>query len=486
MRILFIYPNITRDRSPQMGICSLAAIARQLGHACDLFDLTTVSRKKEFSAFKSRLESFGPDLLAVSCRSNEWSFIKALFDSVETGDALKVFGGPHTTVAPEEVMEIADIAVIGEGEETFSELLTAIAHENDVTNIAGCWSKRDGRIISNEMRNLISDMDKLPIPYWELFADVHYNDSFIKTYFKGAKVVGAFEGSRGCPFACTYCTNDYVRSLYKGKGSWRREKSPERMVEEMRLFRREYGLDGVFWIDEVMLTGIDRLKRFRDLYRSEIGAPFFFMERPENMTDEKVHIIKQAGAQTVSIGIESGDENLRKNLLHRRHSQQTIISAFQTAKKHALTTHAFTMVGFPGQDRHSIMETFKLLKQVRPDTVQATIFYPLRGTKLRETVTADELFDPNTPMPNRYYGESSLNFPKEKKRELLRCQYLMVNFDRISLRLFELAQRGKLVYGVIRICLFPREFSEIYQVLRKDGPLYLLKAICKRLLRAFR
>ncbi|MFC1912771.1 B12-binding domain-containing radical SAM protein [Chloroflexota bacterium] len=467
MRILFVYPNVTRAKSPQLGICSIAAIARQLGHECDLYDLTTIP-EEEISAFRSKLESFTPDLLAVSCRSNEWTFINRLFHSVNVGDVLKVFGGPHATVAPEEVIQIADVVVLGEGEETFSELLKTIACENDIANIAGCWVKQGSRIIKNEMRNLISDLNNLPIPYWGLFDDVHYYDSYIIKLFEGSKVVGTFESNRGCPYACTYCTNDYVRKLYKGKGNWRREKSPERIVQEVRLFRDEYGLDSVYWVDEVMLTSIDRLKAFRDLYSSDIGVPFVFMERPENMTDEKVCIIKNAGAQMVSIGIESGDENLRRDALNRHHSQQAIISAFRVAKKYGLTTHAFTMVGLPDEDRHSVKETFKLLQEAQPDTIQVSTFYPLRGTKLYEKVVAEGLFDPKMTMPATYYGESSLSISKKRGKELLRNRYLLRNFNSVRLCLLLPIQRSEL-------------FFLIYCKLRAEGFFGLLKAVSQRI-----
>ena len=433
MKILFVYPNVTSQRSPQLGICMIASVARQLGHECYMFDLTCVPRGKEVSAFKSNIECIKPDLLAVSCRSNEWLILEKLFKSVDVSNLLKVFGGPHATVAPKETLEIADIVVIGEGENTFSELLIRIETGKDFSNIAGTWTKKDGKIIKNEMRDLISDLDDLPFPYWKIFDPIHYKKSYVMEHFKGARIVGTFETTRGCPYSCTYCTNDYVRSLYKGKGKWRREKSPERIIEEVKQFRDEYGLDGIYWIDEVVLTNLDRLKKFRDLYISEIGVPFVFMERPENMTDEKVKIIKQAGAKMVSIGIESGDENIRRNLLNRYHSQETIINAFQTAKKYGLITYAFTMIGFPEEDRESIKNTYNLLKQAQPDKVQTTIFFPLGKTKLYEQTVSEGLFDPRTPMSRHYYDKSSLNFSESKKKELLLWQFIIANYNsRIS------------------------------------------------------
>jgi len=427
MKILFVYPNVTRQKSPQLGICMIAAIARQLGHECDIFDLTTIP-KDEVLVFKSKIDSFSPDILAVSCRSNEWLFINHLLKSVNVGNILKVFGGSHATVAPEEVIEIADVVVMGEGEETFSELLNKIESGEDIINVAGCWIKQNGRIIKNEMRKLVPNLDTLPFPYWAIFDDIHYSDSYIKNLFNGAEVVGTFEISRGCPYSCTYCTNDYVRTLYKGKGKWRREKSVERVMQEIKQFRDEYGLDYIYWIDEVMLTKVDWLEKFRDVYSSEVGVPFVFMERPENMTDEKVRIISQAGAHRVSIGIESGDDNMRRNILNRHHSRETIVSAFQTAHKYNIITHAFSMVGFPGEDRKSINETYKLLKEAKPDTVQTTIFYPLKGTHLFKKVIDEELFTPDLPMPNSYYKGSFLNFSKSRKKEILRYQFLLTNY----------------------------------------------------------
>jgi radical SAM superfamily enzyme YgiQ (UPF0313 family) len=475
MNILFVYPNVTRAVSPQIGICMLAAVAHQQGHRCDLYDLTTIPRRQWVSAFRAKLQSFDPDLLAVSCRSNEWSFIEELFHSVEVDNRLKVFGGAHATVAPEEVIRIADVVVIGEGEDTFAELLEKGARGDDTTNISGCWVKEGDRIFKNEMRNLISDVDKLPFPHWKIFDDIHFYDSYAKRHFEGAKVVGTFENSRGCPYACSYCTNDYVRTLYEGKGKWRREKSPERIVQELRLFRDEYGLDGVYWIDEVLLTGTGRLEKFRDLYVSEIGVPFCFMERPENMTDRKVEIIKQAGAKMVAVGIESGDENIRNNLLNRRHSQKTVISAFQTAKKYGISTHAFTMIGFPGETKDSIMETYELLKKAQPDTVQTTIFYPLKGTKLLEEVVNKELFDPNTPMPNNYYDVSHLNFPANKQRELLRYQNLLSFYNS---KLMQFFVRANLSHTFFRI--FTLSFR-VWKVLRKWGFLPTIRAIGRRI-----
>ena len=430
MRILFVYPNVTRQRAPQLGIAMISAIAKELGHQIDIFDLTIIPEGKEILSFKAILSNFKPDILAISSRSNEWTFVKKLCRSANIGNMIKIFGGPHPTVSPEDAIAIADIVVIGEGEEIFSEILKKLEKKEDLTQIPGCWVKKDGKIFKNPMRKLISNLDTLPLPNWKFFNNIHYYNNYHISEIRGAKVIGTFEGSRGCPYNCSYCTNAYMQSLYKNGGSWRREKSPERLIEEIKLFRAQYGLDGVFFIDDIVLTKKEKLRRFRDLYRSKIKVPIIFLERPENMTDEKVHIIKEANAFYVSIGIESGDENLRRNLLNRHHSQETIIAAFKTAQKYGLKTTAFTMIGFPGQDYRSIHKTYYILKKAKPDLVQTTIFYPLKRTKLYDMMVQEGLFDPNTEMPIGYYGTNDI--------ELIKYQFLLQYYylPRFFLNLF--------------------------------------------------
>jgi anaerobic magnesium-protoporphyrin IX monomethyl ester cyclase len=387
---------------------------------------------------------------------------------------LKVFGGPHATVAPDEVMGIADIAILGEGEETFEELLKGLVNGGNIENIAGSWIRKNNKIIKNKMHNLIPNLDTLPFPYWKIFNDIHFYDSYIKIHFKGAKAIGTFESSRGCPYFCTYCSNDYTRSLYKGKGKWHREKSIKRLISEIKQFRNDYSLNGIYWIDEVLLTNIERLKEFKELYGSKIGVPFIFMERPENITNKKASLIREAGAEIVSIGIESGDDNIRRNILRRYHSQETIVSAFQTAKKCGLTTHAFTIVGLPGEEKQSMEETYKVLRKSQPDSVQTTIFCPLKGTMLFNQVISEGLFDQDMPMPENYYDRSTLKFSESKKNEIYRYQYFLPYYNDRLARFFLLIRCNRILRGYIR-------FLKIYKIFRKVGFLPAIRIVWRKI-----
>jgi len=471
MKVLLLYPNVNRSRAPQLGLAMISAVAKELGHQVELFDLTTVPSGQETSAFQSRLSDFRPDILGVSLRSNELPFIKELLSSVSLENTITVFGGPHATVSPEEVIPMADVVVIGEGEATFAELLKRIENNEDITDVLGCWVRKNGEIFKNEMRELIADLDTLPFPDWEIFDTIHFSNNYAMTYFKGAKIIGVFEGSRGCPYACTYCTNAYMRTLFRGKGVWRREKSPERLIEEMRLFRERYGLEGVVFVDEILLSNIDKTRRFRDLFLSEIGVPFAFMERPENMTEERVRLISEAGAIMVSIGIESGDQELRKKVLNRHYTQEQVISAFHTAKKHGLRTHAFTMIGLPEQDVESINKTHKLLREAQPDTVQTSVFYPLRRTRLFDKMVQRGELDPDNTMPRSYHETDDI--------ELKRYQFLLLYYylpkSLVSVFLFAQSRRFtrrlfSLFLGLVKLYRNRGLLSTIEYVVKRRTP----------------
>jgi hypothetical protein len=91
MRILFVYPNVTRQRAPQLGIAMISAIAKELGHQIDIFDLTIIPEGKEILSFKAILSNFKPDILAISSRSNEWTFVKKLCRSANIGNMIKIW-----------------------------------------------------------------------------------------------------------------------------------------------------------------------------------------------------------------------------------------------------------------------------------------------------------------------------------------------------------------------------------------------------------
>ena len=273
-KVLFVYPNIQRVRTPQLGIAVLSSCLKRIGAQTRLFDSTELTRGSELEAFQQAVEKYQPDLVAYSVRCNEWSLTTELAAHGKARGLTQIMGGPHATHAPEEAIEHADAIVVGEGEGAIMDIVRRLAAGKPLAGIPNTWVNTNAGVVRTPKRDLIPDLDLVPLPDWRLFANFHYEKSYIAAMMK-VKLVAAIEGSRGCPFTCTYCSNESLMSSYAGQGRWRREKSPARIVEELRAFREEFGsLDFVYWVDEIWLTGVQRLRRLRDLYKAEIGVPF--------------------------------------------------------------------------------------------------------------------------------------------------------------------------------------------------------------------
>lgn len=421
-----MYPNVQRVYAPRLGISVLSAELKKKGHETALFDSTMMRGPDIAPAFQSMVEAFEPDAVGFSVLSNEWALSRDLLRMDCLKNLPKIVGGHHPTVDAEGCLAHCDYVVRGEGEGALVELLDALGNGGDASSIPNVWSRNMlGMEVRNEMRDLITDLDDAPIPDWNIFSIEHYTKNFLVNVRPGTRIVGQFEGSRGCPYQCTYCSSPHVMGMYEGKGTWRREKSPERMMLEVKDFEEKNGLDMIYWVDEIFLTQLPRLEKFADLFSDRVKKPFLFMERPEMVKEEKLAAIARAGAYSMSIGVESGDEQFRMKVLNRKMSEKTIVDAFQMARKHGIRTHAFNMVGLPYDNRDRMITTRELMKRVKPDTAQFSIFYPLVGTKLREMCEKEGFLESGNEMPENYYANSVLDMPTISKEDIIKYQTIL-------------------------------------------------------------
>ena len=485
MRVLFVYPNVQKGAlTPQLGIASLSAVLKQNGHTCDLYDITVVPEGREISEFTHKVKSFDPDLIGYSIRSNEVGMVRSLLEAVPKDKVVSVAGGHHVTVAPEDTLRDFDIAVRGEGEEALLEVVERLEAGDSIRDVKNVWLREGDTVHKNELRPLIPNLDDLPNPDWSLFHERHYTESYLKgSVARNAKIVGAFEGSRGCIFKCTYCSSPTVMNMYGGT-KWRREKSANRLADEINAFEKEYGLDFIYFVDEIFLTQIPRLREIRDVFRERVRKPFTFMERPELINEEKIKLISEAGATAVAIGVESGDEEFRKKVLDRSTSQGKIVEAFRLAKKYGLHTHAFNMVGLPHETAEVIEKNFALLQTLKPDSFQVSIFYPLRGTRLH-TVCKEQGYLDSDEMPENYYEQSSLTMPEGfSKEQIARYQKLMSWYagrpSRLAGWAFHLLARHPALFQQVQ------KVYRLHEAVERNGLLGTIKKIPRKVGEAVR
>jgi len=409
-----------------------------------------------------------------------------LLEGLDSVNIPVIVGSSHPTVAPEEVIahDRVNMICIGEGELAIAELASKLANEEDIRFIPNLWVKKDGEIFKNELRPLIQDLDTLPYPNWGLFDDRHIVRS---TLMRGEWIscrVGVLETSRGCPYSCTYCINAFLQDKYRKKGKYHREKTVARVGVELSYLKKEHDLDYFNFIDETLLLNVRRLAEFSKMYRSEIKLPFSFMTRPEGATEEAIKLMAEAGADIVKIGIEAGNEEFREKVLNRHATNEDIIRAFELTKKYGLIAYSFNMVGLPFENRKLIGETIELNRKIKPDRVQATIFFPFPGTKLLdESIKNNFIKDHREVLGSEiitYYGGGILTLPGLSPRRIYRIACLFrwyVKSSRLFHPIIILAEKAEAVFKLWQIFEdFARLVFKKSSVLRK----HRFKGVAKR------
>jgi anaerobic magnesium-protoporphyrin IX monomethyl ester cyclase len=235
--------------------------------------------------------------------------------------------------------------------------------------------KQDGEIIRNPSRPFLQDLDALPLADRELFQE---------QIFEPESRISVLLG-RGCPYQCTYCCNHKIREVAGGR--YVRMRSVPGIVEELEsLTRRFPGVREYFlevetlgahmkWLEE-LCRGLEQFNRGRDQALS-FSANLRVFDR---MDHERIFSrLSRAGFDSVSIGLESGSERIRKEVLDRHYSNKTIRLAVHTARKHGLKVGMFNLIGLPTESFDDYLETLRLNQELQPDWHPPPFSFPTRA-----------------------------------------------------------------------------------------------------------
>ncbi len=423
MRILFLYVNPAGYGRIPLGVSLLVTILHNAGHVVEVFDTTFMSsgnsdndsrQKSGFVAdagslthlyeccteteIESRLESligrFKPDLVAASIVEDNYLTTTKLLKLVKRllPEGLVVVGGPTPTVVPEIVIENPwiDMLVVGEGEEALLELCS----RRPLNTIKNLWWKEDGYVYDNPVRPFI-DMDTLPVQdlsFWNVNHMMKpYNGKVLKSSF--------IEMSRGCTNKCSYCINAAYQTALARCGSYFRRKSVKKVIAEALNHKQLYGVKKCYFTDDNFLyLPIMKLEEFASEWKSQVDLPFWINTTAETISVARLDLLKSAGCDGVTIGIESGSAWLRENVLNRKSKTDTIIRAFRLLKEYGIRSSSNIMLGFPGESEAMMLESISLLKLIQPDSIDVSFVTPYGATALwklcKETGTIDVLDEP--------------------------------------------------------------------------------------------
>lgn len=392
MKVTFVYPDFFQYQDgsfmPEgriyLGVGYLSAVLKQAGHETSLVHVVEPPAREQFL---ERVRAESPDLIGFSSTTHMFRHVARLAGWLreETGIPT-VCGGVHPTIAPDEVAGTAgiDIACRGEAEETLAELCGALEEGRDFARIPGLWLYRGGRLMTNPVRPLVTDLDSLPFPDRSIFDPA--------LFCPDQHPRGTLMASRGCPFNCTYCSNHAQKSVYPNPERYVRFRSPENVVAEIeRMVAGDPRIEFIRFDDDILTVDREWFGRLSELYRARVGMPFICNSRVNFMDPGMAGALAEMGCSVVCMGIESGNEWMREKVLNRRMSNSRIAGAFSACREAGMKTVSTNMVGLPREDTSMVMDTIRLNALCRPDTIQVSTFIPYPGTELFRVCEEDGL-----------------------------------------------------------------------------------------------
>lgn len=375
-------------------------------------------------------------LVGVSLVTDDYQSAVIVTEKIkENLDLPVIWGGAHVNVMPEESLNYADMICMGEGEEALLELVRNMStHDRVDTSIKNIWFNTDRGIVRNEIRDIEENLDKFPFPDFDLNSMYVMNEKgFEKISEKHLNGEYCIMTSRGCPYSCTYCYNNYRRQQYKGKGKYLRARSIEKVIEELSIAKRTYNsLEKIkFMDDSFIVRKMEDFKKFKVLYLENIELPFYALAEPMAFNFEKVKMLKECGLSELQVGIQSGSERTNREEYNRKISNQKVLQMAQSINKLGINVVYDLIFNNPYENRKDLIETIDfLMKFPEPFSIQGynLIFYP--GTE----ITDRALKDGHISLKETSYDFSTIEGKEDSPISMrgqseISCRFYMVNYS---------------------------------------------------------
>ncbi|MCX6723529.1 MAG: radical SAM protein [Candidatus Staskawiczbacteria bacterium] len=427
MKIAFIQ----KDAYEKIGVHQLAGCLKNNNFELDLFI------EQLEPNFYDKIVAFQPDFILYSLFIGEESYMLEYFSKLKKllPNVKTLIGGPFTLIFPKIIKnEQIDFMIRGDGEYSLPLFLKTFQENGQLENIPGIgYIKEDGSIFINKEMKMTADLTVLPDPD----RDLYYKYKELKN-----NKTKLFIASRGCPFNCTYCYNSEINKCFT-EIFWR-QRSGEAVCREIEYVRDTYGLQWVHFQDGTFNSSIPWLKSFLKEYQKRNLPPFLCNCRLETINEEIVILLKNAGCERITFGIQSGNFGIREKI-GRKMSNEKIEEVFNLCHKYNIRVGADIIFGFPGETLEKAMETIYLCRKIKPDSCHSNvlILYPDLSIT-REAVQKGFLkHEPNLKeIENLNPNKSLLNQSNIK---------LLINLDKLSYFMINFPKSEKLLKFLLRL-----------------------------------
>lgn len=365
--------NYTR---PPLGICYLASYIEKMhkGPVKIAAIDGMITKREKILRFAA---GFRPHVVGISATTAGILTAKAMAADIRSvcGDAVIVAGGPHVCTMPTDAFPEFDLAVVGEGEKAFLEIVEQCREPVEKAVFTQAVMKKgDGGPAPTPLR--ITNLDELPFPARQLLPMESYFHSY--PHRKGKGLFTTLFTSRGCGFHCSYCGGD---SVFPGKKQYF---SIDYVKDELDHVVSDLKCSLIFFDDDEFLLDKGRLVEICEHILSR-GVPFRWIchARPEGADPALFRLMKSAGCVEMQVGVESGSEDILLRM-NRRYGTDQVRAFFRAAGKTGIRTWATYVLGHPGETISTLEATLNLARETDPTYASFILLLPFPGTRVHD------------------------------------------------------------------------------------------------------
>ncbi|MBW2996313.1 B12-binding domain-containing radical SAM protein [Candidatus Woesearchaeota archaeon] len=383
MKVILIYPEFTdiygRYRSaakvgvvyPPLGLMYLASSLEQGGHDVKIIDTEVDGlSKQEIVKIVVREK---PDVVGITSTTPIHHKAIELFKVIKEADSsiMTLSGGPHPTSLPEDTLKECaeiDIVIIGEAEETIRE----VCDSKKLSDIKGICYRKNGKIKFSGERELIKDLDKIPLPARHLVKNKKYLWSVPK---KGIIPITPVMTTRGCPYKCIFCSQLVIF------GNCMRYRSVDNVVKEIDEIVNKYKINHLVFYDDTL--GLNRKLTYElvdAIKKSGLEFTFEGMTRVNIIDRELLQKLKSIGLNRLSFGVESGNQHIL-DASKKGITLEQIKKAYELTSELGIETRMSIVLGLPFETKKSIEKTIKFMKSLECYQAYVNIGTPFPGTE---------------------------------------------------------------------------------------------------------
>ncbi len=379
---------------PPLGTLYAASVMREKGYDVGLFDTNLKHGPDEI---RSILEQKKPRYLVIyddgfnyltkMCLTNmREACFKMIGYGKKAGCKIIVSSSDAADHYQKYLDAGADFIIRGEAELTLSELIDTLDNRREVSEIKGIAFQQEGNYNVNPARTVLTNLDQLPMPAWDLAAIDDYKKIWDES---GLPFTLNIATTRGCPYKCNWCAKPIYGNRYNSH-------SPEYIAKHIDFLNQKYGVSRFWMCDDIFGLKPNWVRSFSEQLKTRSLKISFYMQSRVDLLlkEDTIDALAEAGLEEVWVGAESASQKIL-DAMDKGTTVEQIRTATSLLKSKNIRVAFFLQFGYPGETIDDIESTIDMVRTLEPDNIGISVSYPLPGTKFYENVKADLLAKSN-------------------------------------------------------------------------------------------